>query len=136
MWPLTKHSKGSPLPQHILNWPATLPEEPLDAADRDLIRNRWTQALDQDFTCGPEMRAAFQPPSQPLDRPTHHRGHQDMNDQQREIADMIACLPPDQPHSLPQLRACVAVLASLDLPDQAEKLGEYITWARDTGKFS
>lgn len=134
MWPFTQRAKGSPLPQHVLNWPDTLPEEPLDHADRDVIRGRWTQALDRGFTCEPDMRAAFPPPSRPLDRPTYPHNYRDMNDQQREIADLIAYQPLDTIDSLTRLRACVVVLASLDLPDQAAKLGEYITWARYTGR--
>lgn len=133
MWPFSKRAKGSPLPQHVLNWPDTLPEEPLDADDRDLIRDRWTRALHRGFTCEPDMRAAFSPPG-PLEWPIYPPpGYRDMTDRQREFADMLANVPLDTTDSPARLRACVAVLASLDLPDQAAKLGEYIAWARDTG---
>lgn len=131
MWPFTKRRANTPLPKRVTDWPATLPEEALAAGDRDLIRHRWTRALDQGFRVAPEMQAAFQTP--PL-RFVAPRDDSRMSDKERDLAAFASLLDLSEPHDqIRRLRASVAVLVALDLPEQSEKLVKFIEWTRVTG---
>ncbi|WP_162563645.1 hypothetical protein [Mycolicibacterium mucogenicum] len=57
-----------------------------------------------------------------------------MSDKERDLAAFASLLDLSEPHDqIRRLRASVAVLVALDLPEQSEKLVKFIAWTRITG---
>jgi hypothetical protein len=133
--------------QGLADWLSTIPNEALVDGDRELIRDRWSRALDQGFTIDKGTRAAFDPlptvePKQPRPRPMsnvaleHERGmtsaELDQKWQLEQFGRTMAEWKHDQQRRLP---AVIAVLAALGLPEQAARVRDYIERAIATGAW-
>ncbi|SIH37474.1 Uncharacterised protein [Mycobacteroides abscessus subsp. abscessus] len=143
MWPFKKrgNNRGA-VPRRISAWPETIPDVALAEGDRELIENRWAQALDRGFTVERRMQAAFDPPVTVPNPSPARPGSNAADELERAMCDperhlvaftrVLAEADADQQRRLP---ASVTVLEALGLTAQAARLGDYIKWLRTTGAW-